>query len=143
VLTPEPQNGCPPIPSAAAICLVDDDPLVRRSLTRLLESTGYKVQAFARPDVFLRHFSSHPTAVVILDIWLEMVTGMELLAHIYAKSPQTRLIFITGDEDRATKITINQAGAFAFLAKPIDSALLLGAVRSALEPPALASKAGS
>jgi FixJ family two-component response regulator len=142
VPTPEPQNGCSAIPSAAAIYLVDDDPLVRRSLTRLLESTGYKVEAFARPDVFLRHFSSHPSVVVILDIWMEIMTGMELLAHIYAKSPQTRLIFITGHENRTAKITINQAGAFAFLAKPVDSALLLGAVRSAVEASASLSKSG-
>ena len=132
---PEAQEGCGNTAFDADIYLVDDDPLVRRSVTRLLESAGYKVQAFAEPNRFLQRFSTRPAPVVILDIWMEHVTGMELLARIYAKSPQTRLIFITGERDRAAEITVKQAGAFAFLSKPIDSKLFLSAVQTAFNGP--------
>src|SRR5204863_6452647 len=98
---PEALNGCGTNISKVDIYLVDDDALVRRSLTRLLESAGYKVQDFAEPNRFLQRFSSEPAPVVILDIWMENMTGMELLAHIYARSPDTCLIFITGEQDRA------------------------------------------
>src|SRR3954447_19395477 len=108
---PEAQNGCAKTVAKADVYLVDDDPLVRQSLVRLLESAGYKVQAFAEPNRFLQRFSEQPAGVVILDIWMEHVTGMELLAHIYARSPHTRLIFITGEQDRAAETVVKQAGA--------------------------------
>jgi len=132
---PEARDGCETTVIEADIYLIDDDPLVRRSVIRLLESAGYKVQAFAEPNHFLQRFSTRPAPVVILDIWMEHVRGMELLAHIYAKSPQTRLIFITGEQDRPAEITVKQAGAFAFLSKPIDSKLFLGAVQTAFNGP--------
>src|SRR5437868_10718518 len=84
---PETQNGRPTTVPKVDIYLVDDDPLVRRSLVRLLESAGYNVQAFAEPNRFLQRFSSQPAPIVILDIWMENMTGMELLAHNYAISP--------------------------------------------------------
>ena len=85
-----------------------------------------KVQAFSEPNRFLQRFSKQPAPIVILDIWMENMTGMELLAHIYAKSPHTRLIFITGEQDRAAETTVKQAGAFAFLSKPLDFHALSG-----------------
>jgi two-component system, LuxR family, response regulator FixJ len=128
------ENGCATTISKVDIYLVDDDPLVRRSLIRLLESAGHRVQAFAEPHRFLDRFLSEPAPVVILDIWMEP-TGIELLAHIYARLPQTRLIFVTGHQDQAIATTVKQAGAFAFLNKPLDSKLFLNAVQSALDGP--------
>jgi FixJ family two-component response regulator len=132
---PKAQNACATTTSKADIYLVDDDSLVRRSLIRLLESAGYKVQAFAEPNRFLQCFSNEPAPVVVLDIWMEHMTGMELLAHIYARSPHTRLIFVTGHQDHAAETTVKQAGAFAFLSKPLDSNLFLSAVQSAFDAP--------
>ena len=63
---------------------------------------------------------------------MENMTGMELLAHLCAKSPATRIIFITGHEDQAAETTVMQAGAFAFFLKPFDNVRFLSAVRSAL-----------
>jgi len=53
---------------------------------------------------------------------------MQLLAHLCAKSPRTRVIFITGREDHAAELTVMQAGAFAFLIKPVEDEQLLTAV---------------
>ena len=132
---PETQNDRATTIARVDVYLVDDDPLVRRSLVRLLESAGYKVEASAEPNRFLQRFSSQPAPIVILDIWMENMTGMELLADIYAKSPHTLLIFIRGHRDHAAETTVKQAGAFAFLNKPLDSKLFLNAVQSAFDAP--------
>jgi FixJ family two-component response regulator len=120
-------NGAP----LHIVSLVDDDASVRRSVTRLLESDGFSVLAFSGPVQFLEHLGSHEVEVVVLDIWMDQMTGMELLAHLCAESPQTRVIFITGQEDPAARATVLQGGAFAFFMKPFDDAAFLTAVRNA------------
>ena len=62
---------------------------------------------------------------------MENMTGMELLAHLCARSPKTRVIFITAHEDPAAEATVRQAGAFAFFIKPFDNKRFLAAVRDA------------
>ena len=117
---------------APIVCLVDDDSSVRKSLARLLESAGHAVDAFAEPEAFLEHLAHNSVPVAVLDIWMDRMTGMELLAHLCARSPQTRVIFITAHEDAGAKATVMQAGAFAFFIKPFDNAQFLAAVRGAL-----------
>ena len=127
-------------PALPIVCLVDDDLSVRKSLGRLLDSAGYGVNAFSEPEAFLDHVSTHLVPVAILDIWMERMTGMELLAHLCARSPRTRVIFVTGHEDVAAKAVVMRAGAFAFLLKPVDDGELLSAVERAFNgdslPPA-------
>ena len=118
--------------AAPVVCLVDDDESVRKSIVRVLGSVGFKIQAFSEPDAFLRHLRIHSVPVAILDIWMDTMTGMELLAHLCARSPNTRCIFITGREDYAAEITVMQAGAFAFFVKPFDNKRFLQAVQEAL-----------
>jgi FixJ family two-component response regulator len=127
-LTPD----CSPTVSAEVCYLVDDDPSVRKSISRLLESEGFNVRAFGEPEDFLNHMATNPVRLVVLDIWMERMTGMELLAHLCARSPGTRVIFITGHEDRAAEATVMQAGAFAFFIKPFDDKKFIAAVRDAL-----------
>ncbi len=117
------------------VCLVDDDVSVRKSLSRLLESADFEVHAFSDPESFLKHLATNSVPLAILDIWMERMTGMELLAHLCARSPQTRTIFITGQDDHAAQATVMQAGAFAFLIKPFDDEELLTAVRRAFAEP--------
>ena len=118
--------------SIPVVCLVDDDSSVRKSLVRLLESAGFQVDAFGEPEAFLQHLEQHSVPLAVLDIWMENMTGMELLAHLCAKSPATRIIFITGHRDQAAETTVMQAGAFAFFIKPFDNVRFLSAVRCAL-----------
>ena len=114
------------------VCLVDDDDSVRKSLDRLLDSAGFKVESFSEPEAFLAYLVKHSVRLAILDIWMDSMTGMELLAHLCARSPSTRVIFVTGHEDHAAETTVMQAGAFAFFIKPLDNARFLGAVQRAL-----------
>lgn len=118
-------------PSQHVVCLVDDDPSIRRSVGRLLESDGFVVRAFSKPEDFLAYVTNNAVQVAVLDIWMDRITGMELLAHLCARSPQARAIFITGREDAAARTTVMQAGAFAFFIKPFNDAQFLQAVRRA------------
>jgi two-component system response regulator FixJ len=113
------------------VCLVDDDPSIRRSVGRLLESDGFVVRAFSKPKDFLTHIASNDVEVAVLDIWMDRITGMELLVHLCARSPRARAIFITGRDDAAARATVMQAGAFAFFIKPFDDTQFLQAVRRA------------
>jgi len=122
----------PPITSGEICYVVDDDPSVRKSITRLLELEGFKVRAFGDPEDFLNEMATNPVRLVVLDIWMEQMTGMELLAHLCARWPGTRVIFITGHEDRAAEATVMQAGASGFFIKPLDNEKFIAAVRDAL-----------
>jgi FixJ family two-component response regulator len=120
--------------TSAEICyVVDDDPSVRKSITRLLELEGFKVRAFGDPEDFLNQMATNPVRLVVLDIWMQQMTGMEVLAHLCARWPGTRVIFITGHEDRAAEATVMQAGASGFFIKPLDNEKFIAVVRDALE----------
>jgi FixJ family two-component response regulator len=125
----------PRVSGRRVVCVVDDDPSVLKSVTRLLESEGFSVRAFAHPDESLKYMETNSVPLAILDIWMQEMTGMELLAHLCARSPQTHVIFITGHEDDAAQATVMQAGAFAFFIKPLDDARFLSSVHGALGDP--------
>ena len=131
------------IPPNSLVFVIDDDPSVRKSISRLLESDGFDVRAFSEPEAFLDYVATNSVPLAVLDIWMESMTGMELLAHLCAKSPQTRVIFITGHKDAAAEATVMQAGAFAFLIKPFDGNQFLSTVHRALGHPALAKSKSS
>jgi len=116
---------------APIVCLVDDDASVRKSIARMLESSGFEVEAFSEPEAFLAHLATHSVPVAVLDIRMKGMSGMVLLAHLCARSPDTRVIFITAHDDSAAKATVMQAGAFAFFTKPFDHRRFLLAVRDA------------
>jgi FixJ family two-component response regulator len=130
-IAPNPQNGNDTSFSNEVVCLVDDDPSIRRSVSRLLQSAGFRVIAFAEGEPFLEYLAKNSVSVVILDIWMERMTGMELLTHLCSRSPQTRVIFITGHEDPAAETTVMSAGAFGFLTKPFDGDVFLSLVARA------------
>ena len=121
--------------AAEIICVVDDDWSVLKSVSRMLESDGLTARVFREPQLFLQYLAANPVSVLVMDIWMEKMSGMELLAHLCARSPQTRVIFMTGHEDRAAEAMVRSAGAFAFLIKPFDDDQFLQEVHRALNFP--------
>ena len=117
---------------ADIICLVDDDLSVLKSIQRLLASDGLSVRGFNKPKEFLVHAQTHSVPVVILDIWMEEMSGLELQAQLSGLSPDTRVIIITGRDDPAAKLTALHLGVVAFFTKPFDDDKFLNAVRGAL-----------
>jgi FixJ family two-component response regulator len=118
--------------AAAEVCLVDDDPSVLRSMKYLLTSDGVPVRAFNKPAEFLAHAAANPVSVVVTDVWMEEVTGLEILARMCALSPRPRVIVITARDDMAARATAMAIGPVAFFIKPFDDEKFLAAVHSAL-----------
>jgi len=116
----------------AEVCLVDDDSSVLRSMQYLLASEGIAVRAFNKPEEFLAHAAMHPISVVVTDIWMEGVTGLEILARMCALSPRPRVIVITARDDLAARATAMAIGPVAFFIKPFDDEKFIAAVRGAL-----------
>jgi len=122
----------PARPESNEVCLVDDDPSVLKSMAYLLASEGFKVRTFSKAEDFLAHASTHHVPVVVTDIWMDHVTGLELLARLCAISPHTKVIVITAREDLAARATAMAIGPVAFFMKPFDDEKFIAAVRDAL-----------
>jgi len=122
-------------PSPEIVCLVDDDPLVLRSTGLLLTSDGFTVRRFDKGEDFIAYVASHQVPLVVLDIWMEEMTGFEILARLCAISPQTHVIVITGHEDTAARVLAMRIGTVAFLIKPFDDEQFLATVHRALGHP--------
>ena len=116
----------------AEVCLVDDDSSVLRSMQFLLASDGIAARAFNKSAEFLVHAAANPVSVVVTDIWMEGVTGLEILARMCALSPRPRVIVITAREDLAARATALAIGPVAFFMKPFDDEKFIAAVRQAL-----------
>ena len=114
------------------VCLVDDDASVLRSMKYLLASDGIPVRAFNKSAEFLDHASTNPVSVVVTDIWMEGVTGLEILARMCALSPRPQVIIITARDDLAARATAMAIGPAAFFIKPFDDEQFLTAVQHAL-----------
>lgn len=119
-------------PETEIVCLVDDDPAVLKSIGRLLASDGFSFRAFNEPKSFLMHVQKSAVPLVVLDIWMEQMSGLEVQAQLGTLSPRTRVIIMTGREDLSVETAALQAGAVAFFTKPFDENQFLSAVRNAL-----------
>ena len=116
------------------ICLLDDDPSVLKAVGRLLSSAGWQAQQFSDPDKFLEYAKIHRAPVALIDVWMPIMSGLEVQSRLQEVSPSTRVIIFTGKDDPLVRSTALNAGASAFLTKPFDDEELLTAVRLALAP---------
>jgi FixJ family two-component response regulator len=114
------------------ISIVDDDASLRRSIRNLLMSAGLRVETFESAEVFLESGSGDNTACLVVDLRMPGMGGLGLLRHLAASGSPTPVIILTAHGDEDTRQRLLQAGAVAFLEKPIRGAALLDAVRSAL-----------
>jgi FixJ family two-component response regulator len=114
------------------ICVVDDDFSVLESIYYLLVSVGFKVRTFKKPEDFLEHARTHHVPVAVLDIWMDRMSGLEVLAHLCAISPKTRVIVVTAREDIAARTTAMAIGPVAYFLKPFDHEKFISAVRDAV-----------
>ncbi len=121
-------------PITDVVCLLDDDPSVLKAVGRLLSSAGWCVKQFSDPEEFLLYAKIHRTAAAVIDVWMPLMSGLEVQSRLQELSPSTRVIVFTGKDDPRVRLTALNAGASAFLTKPFDDEELLTAVRLALTP---------
>jgi len=85
--------------SSEIVCLVDDDPAVLKSVSRLLASDGFSVRTFNQPEDFLVYIQAHRVPVAIINVWMPAMNGLEVQSRLRKISPSTRVIIFTGKED--------------------------------------------
>src|SRR5947207_5493728 len=117
--------------SASTVWLLDDDPSVLKATGRLLASAGWEVERFIDPDAFLRRAEIHHPRVVVIDMWMPRMNGLEVQRRLSGISPSTRVIVLTANDDRIVRWKALAAGAAAFFIKPECGDEFLAGVRSA------------
>lgn len=116
----------------ATVLVIDDDPQIRRALRRFIEREGHDVVEAEDGKVALRRFVGEPTDMVITDIYMPEMDGIELLMRLRETFPETKLVAMSGGGAIAAGHLLKAAsalGAVAVLEKPFD----LEVVRDLLE----------
>lgn len=115
------------------ILVVDDDPAVRQLLADCLEPNGFSVTSVSYPREALEEIRSRFYNLVLLDLNLPGMSGIELLDHIKRQSPKTEIVIITGNATLKTALEAIERGVLAYVEKPINLGHLVATVNSALE----------
>jgi len=115
------------------IFVVDDDLSVRKALKRLLASAGYEVATFGSADEVLTSGRRELPGVFVIDVRMPGLSGLELQRKLAASGSTVPIVFITAYRDDQARTLAHQAGAVAYLEKPVDGEVLLEAIRAGLE----------
>jgi len=114
------------------ICVVDDDTSVLKALGRLLSSAGLRMTGFSDPRLFLEHAKDHQVALVILDVWMPELSGLEVQRLLRTIAPATPVIIMTARDDPGMDRIAFAQGAVAFFAKPFSDVAFLETILRAL-----------
>jgi FixJ family two-component response regulator len=109
------------------IAIVDDDASIRRSLLRVVQSAGYRAEAFASGREFLDWLPRNQAACLVLDVHMDDMNGFDLQERLAVP-----IIFITGQDDVPTLERIEKSGAAGHLRKPFNARTVVDAIRAAV-----------
>jgi FixJ family two-component response regulator len=114
------------------ISIVDDDEPIREAVKGLMKSLGYRAEATASAEEFLRSPHVRRTSCLIADVQMPGMTGLELHRHLSASEKPIPTILITAYPDDGVRERALAAGVIGYLSKPFDENDLLTCIRSAL-----------
>ena len=115
------------------VYLLDDDSSILKSTGRLLDSAGWKVEAFTDPIEFLERASTQCPDVAVIDILMPEMNGLEVQTRLQRVSPSTRVIVLTAKDDPSVRRNAMNAGASAFFIKGVESGEFLAGIKTATE----------
>jgi FixJ family two-component response regulator len=115
------------------IYLIDDDESMRKSLTRMLRELGYLVEDYGSAIDFLEKSVPVSPAVILLDMQMPDMTGLELLEKLVKLGRKTPIVFVSGQSHPHQIVQSLKKGALDFLFKPFNLDELLKAVADAIE----------
>ncbi len=115
----------------ARVLIVDDERSIRRTLAEFLRNDGYEVAEAEDATVALQHLEGAQFDVVVTDIILPRITGVELLRRIHATDPHVQVVMMTGEPSVETASQSLRAGAADYLFKPISKSEILRTVAAA------------
>jgi two-component system response regulator HydG len=117
----------------SAVYLLDDDPSILKATRRLLDSVGWKVEAFSDPIAFLEHAAIHCPELAVIDMVMPAMNGLEVQTQLRRVSPSTRVIVLTAKDDPSVRRIAMNAGASAFFIKGVESGEFLAGVKAAAD----------
>lgn len=114
------------------VYVVDDDDAIRDSLRWLLEANDYKVELYDSGESFIAKYDPNAIAVLVLDVRMPGMSGLEVQEHLLARKADLPIIFITGHGDVPMAVRTLKKGAVDFIEKPFQQAALKAQVEHML-----------
>jgi FixJ family two-component response regulator len=114
------------------VSVVDDDPAFRSSMRRLLKSLGYAVEEFPSAADFLSSAQLGTTSCLVADVQMPDMTGIDLYRHLVDSGRAIPTILITAYPDDRVRRRSRRLGITCYLPKPLDEAVLIGCLHSAV-----------
>jgi FixJ family two-component response regulator len=121
------------MPKTSVVSIVEDDRFFRESMRRLMKSLGYRVEVFPSAAAFLKSPRLAKTAVVIADIYMPAMTGLELFRNLINSGRPIPTILMTSYPDAGVEARALSEGVVCYLRKPVDEQHLERCLRAALE----------
>jgi FixJ family two-component response regulator len=121
-----------PVDSAPTVFVVDDDPSVRRGLSRLIRSLSWKAETFDSAAAYLKRAPFEGNGCIVLDIRMPGISGPELQSRLSEQGYSLPIVFLTGHGDVPASVEAMKLGAVDFLQKPVDENDLVRAIETAL-----------
>jgi len=118
---------------SARILIVDDEEIIIRSCMRILDGSDYRVEAVQDGHEALRKVEENPYDVIILDIMMPNMDGLEVLRRVKETHPNVDVIMVTGLSQIDTAVQAMKLGAFDYISKPFEPDELKLVVQRALE----------
>jgi two-component system nitrogen regulation response regulator NtrX len=118
---------------AYSILVIDDEEGIRESLKGILEDEGYEVTLAESAEEGLKFFDQQYPDLVLLDIWLPGMDGIEALRIMRDKRPQIPVVMISGHGTIELAVKASKLGAYDFLEKPLSLERVLITVKRAIE----------
>jgi two-component system, LuxR family, response regulator FixJ len=115
------------------VYIVDDDDGMRRALTTLMTTVGYRSLAFSRPSEFLASYDADQASCLVLDVRMPEMSGLEVQQQLNRNGSMLPVIMITGHGDIPMAVQAMKDGAFDFLQKPFRDQELLDRINAALK----------
>ena len=117
--------------SAARVVIVDDDASVRKALARLLCAHSFEAITYGSAGDFLKAVGTGPPDCLVLDLHMPDLTGLDLQRYLQRAGIRIPTIVITAYDEPGIRERCHAAGAAAFLIKPLNDAILIGAINAA------------
>jgi len=114
------------------VFIVDDDASVRKSLKRLLMSSGFEVEVFSSAEAYLSNIPIASPSCLLLDVRMPGLNGIDLKEELDSRGSFTPIVFITGHGDIPMSVGAMKSGAVDFLPKPFSDQVLFDAVDRAI-----------
>lgn len=118
---------------APIVFVVDDEPSVRKAISRSLGAAGLLVLTFASAQEYLESYDPNAPGCLVLDLAMPGFSGLDLQRALAARGGAPPIIFLSGRAEVLDSVQAMKCGAVEFLTKPIEDLMLIEAVQNAVE----------